>query len=629
MKLKNTLLLLLFAGALFAFIKFYESKQLSTREAQERAGKVVTFDRDKVNAISIKNTETKIELRKDERGNWRLVEPVKDRADSMMINQLFTSAESVRHDATLGDGKKGAEKDQLKEFGLTNSETKVKFTGSEKPVELLFGKDSAVEGKVYVKLEGSNTAYVIGKDLKEQISRKADEFRDRRLTDLNAAQINKVVLKTAAGEIEAEKKDQHWSLTKPLKARGDDSKINDLISQAATAHIETFVADASNAGTYGLQEPRATVSLYSEGIETPTMLQLGANPKDDKDKEKTYAKLSTRDAVLLLPKSIESLLEAKPNDLRDKSLVRVAADIVDRITIEGADKSRIVLARSGESWVRKAGDKDEEINVSAARRVLDEAIAQQVASFVADVATDLPKYGLDQPQVTLTLSSYASENTAETKAGEKPVVKVLFGKIENGAVYAKLEEEPFIVSVPQTILETLMTDPLQWQPLEIYKGKADDITAVEVTKEGQPPLSFEREKDKAWKLAKGDGTPNQVNVQSLVNTLATLRAVRWIGATKPETGLEKPATVVSFKTAGNTTGRITFGATTPDDLTFASADGLNGTFAVSRPDVSAFQLPLIDKPAPAPAPATPPGGPASSSPAPALRAPSNPPVPPQ
>ena len=60
------------------------------------------------------------------------------------------------------------------------------------------------------------------------------------------------------------------------------------------------------------------------------------------------------------------------------------------------------------------------------------------------------------------------------------------------------------------------------------KGKADDITAVEVTKEGQPPLSFEREKDKAWKLAKGmDAEPDQR--ASLVNTLATLRAVQWIG----------------------------------------------------------------------------------------------------
>ena len=42
---------------------------------------------------------------------------------------------------------------------------------------------------------------------------------------------------------------------------------------------------------------------------------------------------------------------------------------------------------------------------------------KSLPNFVADVATELPKYGLDQPQLKVTLSSFASENTAETKAG--------------------------------------------------------------------------------------------------------------------------------------------------------------------------------------------------------------------
>ena len=33
----------------------------------------------------------------------------------------------------VGDEKKGADKDQLKEYGLSNSEIKVRFTGKEKP----------------------------------------------------------------------------------------------------------------------------------------------------------------------------------------------------------------------------------------------------------------------------------------------------------------------------------------------------------------------------------------------------------------------------------------------------------------------------------------------------------------
>ena len=610
MKLKNTVLMLVLALAGFAYIYFVDQHRSSTKDIAEEGNRVVKFERDKITAISIKNTEVKIELKKDDKGQWQITEPVKDRADSQTIQQLFTEAEALKYVDKIDNDGKGASKDQLKDFGLSDPVTKVRFTGGDKPVELLFGKDTASEGKGYAKLENSNAVYVIANALKTQLAKKADDFRDRNLTNIATTQVTKATLKTAAGEIEFQKnKDSHWSLTKPLKARGDDSKIRDLIAQAANARVESFAADAANLSTYGLQEPRGTLALFSEGSEQPAVLQIGTNPADSK--EKTYARLSTRDAVVVVPKSIESLLATKPNDLRDKSLLRVEADIVDRIHIEGAGREKVVIARSGESWVRKADGKDVPINVAAATRLLTELGSAKVAGFVADVAADLAKYGLDQPAVRLTLSSYASENTAETKAGEKPIVTVLFGKAENGIIYAKLDDEPFIVAVQPELLESVLTDPLQWQSLEIYQQKPEEITAVEVTREGQPTVSIERDKEKGWKLAKGDGSVNQTSANSLVNTLAGLRAVRWVGAVKPEHGLEKPTLTVTFKIAGSTGGKLTLGTVTAGEMWHATAEGRTGTFEVARPDKSAFELPLVDKPA-APAPAA--GGASAATP---------------
>ena len=602
MKLKNTLALAAAAAVIFGFIWFVEKDLPTSQRAAENAGRVVQFDRDKISAITIRNTGTTIELRKTKEGAWLMEKPLKDRADALAVAQLFTAAEALKSEA-LASGEKGATKDQLKEFGLASSETRVIFSGGAKPVELLFGKDAAVEGRLYVRLESSNVVHVIGTDLKSQVTKKADDFRDRNLTDLATTQVSKVALKTAAGEIELAKKDGHWSLAKPLKARGDDQKIGDLIAQAATAQVSSFAADAANLTAYGLQEPRGTVTLFTEGREQPAVLQIGA--ATGKEKDRIYVQLSTRDAVCVVPKTLETLLDTKPNDLRDKQLVRVEADIVDRISIEGAGREKIVLARSGESWVRKVGGEGQAINAGAATRLLNELQRQQVAGFVADVATDLPKYGLDQPPVKVTLSSYASENTAETTAGERPIVSVLFGKTDGDKVYAKLDDEPFVVSVPAAFLDFAMTDPLQWQELAVYHHKADEIASVEIVREGQPPLSLERAKDKNWALTKGDGKVNQTNMQSLVNTLATLRAIRWMGATKPEHGLGKPALSVTFKTSGQTGGKLTVGAATAEALHYATAEGLAGTFAISHPDFTAFELPLIDKPTAAPAPAPP------------------------
>ena len=81
--------------------------------------------------------------------------------------------------------------------------------------------------------------------------------------------------------------------------------------------------------------------------------------------------------------------------------------------------------------------------------------------------------------------------------------------------------------------------------------------------------------------------------------------MRWLGAVKPEHGLDKPVLRVSFKTTGNSGGALAVGTPTANGLHAATADGVTGCFAISHPDFTAFELPVIDKPAATPAPATP------------------------
>jgi hypothetical protein len=608
MKIKHTIILLVLALGMAAYVQFVDKKIPTTKEAQEKKGRLFDFDRDKITAIAIKTPENKIELKKTGQ-DWRVEIPVKDRADSTTVTTLLTSVELLRSESTMNNDGKGVTKEQLKEYGITDSQTKVTLTVDGKPVELVFGKDTTIENRVYAQIEGTKTVEVVSTTLRNDISKKPDEFRDKKLSDLTLAQITKAVIKTQAGEIETERKDNHWSLIRPLKARGDEAKIGDVVSQAISARVDSFVADTSKLAEYGLDQPRGTITLSVEGQQQPQVLSIGGSPKDEKDKEKVYAKLSSRDAVVLVPKSVANLLETKPNDLRDKKLAQFNNDLVDRITIEPAGKDKLVFARDGEkNWVRKT-DKDVAINAAIVSRLLDELGAATVSNFEADVATELPKYGLDQPAVKVTLSAFSSENTAETKAGEKPIIAVLFGKIEGDNVYAKNDDEPFVLATPKTLLDAIPTEAVQLQPLEIFKHKADDIVSFEVTREGQPTLAIERDKEKNWKLAKGDDKLNTINVQSLVNTLSSLRAVRWVGATTPEHGFDKPVATVSFKTASNTDGKLTLGRENPDKMRFAKADGFNGTFLISNPDFEAFVTGLMEK---EPAPGTAPTGTAPS-----------------
>ena len=150
--------------------------------------------------------------------------------------------------------------------------------------------------------------------------------------------------------------------------------------------------------------------------------------------------------------------------------MRVQTDMVDRITLEAPGREKIVLGRSGEEWVRKVDKQpDQPVNGGAANKLLSDLTTMKVTRFVADVAGDLKQYGLDAPVATVTLSSYSSEGTPETKPGDRPLAKLMLGKFEGDAGYAKLDDEPFIVAIPASLLEGVWTDPLQWQELKIQE----------------------------------------------------------------------------------------------------------------------------------------------------------------
>ena len=621
MKLRNTFLLLIVFLGLFAYIRFYDSKKLSTDELREKKGRVVEVNRDTLDAVTIRNSEGTIELKKAPDGTWRIDSPVKDKADTLAISSLFTSLESLRMDR-VPEGKGGSE--ALKEFGIAKGDLSIK-AGGKNPFELLIGKETAIEGKVYMRIEGKDATYVAGKDLRDQASKGLKEWRDRKLSDLTATQINKLVVKTAKGEVEAEKKSNHWSLVRPFKGRADDQKLTDLVSNATTLRIEDFLSDTKDLGAFGLNEPRATVTFHAEGVKEPVVLQIGNAKALEKPAEKSdgkkdappagpthvYVKLSSRDGVFTVPVAIESLIDTAPNDLRDQNLMRVQADIVDRITIEAPGREKIVLGRKGEEWVRK-GEKQNEtpVNGGAANKLLSDLTTMKTARFVADMANDLKQFGLDMPQATVTLSSYSTEGTPETKPGEHPLAKLMLGKFEGDAGYAKLDDEPFIVAVPISIMEGIWTDPLQWQELKIEDVKREDIVALEITRTGQPMFAFQHDKDKGWKLAKGDGAVNQNAMESLVNTLANLQAVRWAGATAAaEQGLDKPNLAIHFTLADKKTGKLTIGGPNKDEMWHATIDGKTGTFLLSKPDFDALNGALIETPKPATPenPATPAG----------------------
>ena len=632
MNWKPTLVLLVIAAALYAFFNFYENKRPGTRELDQNAAVVFAYDRNQVDGLVITDHDAKIDLHRGEENHWKMLAPVADRADGPLIEEVMTDLESMRKVDTIAADT--ISKTKLADYGLQTPREKLAVTDHKgKTTEFLFGNETAIEGKVYLQVTGGGDVFVVNDDLKKLLQKDVNSWRDHRLTNLVATDVNKLVVKNPAGEIELQRDADHWKLIKPLAARADDTKVNDLVSQVATLNIKSFVADdKADAASYGLAEPRGTVTLYTAKDPKGTELMIGGSPADlakatptpapsaspaatpsptpdAKLADTVYARMPARQSIYAVPNSIDAFVTLKPNDLRDHHLVRLNPDTVDRIKITPADGAAFTLGRKDKVWTMVSGaTPNQPVDAAEPDRVMQSLSNATVTDFVTDSASDLAKYGLDKPALQVAFISFASENRAESNAGEKPLATVSFGKTENGNVYAKVEDEPFVVSVPQTLVADVPSDPLAWQPLSIFQADPDKVTSLEIKANGRPDLALTRPEKGTWAVAnKAAGDLNTSKAQSVANVLARLRAVRWVGAVKPEYGLDVPVETLTFSTSGDpkTTGRLLLGKAMPEGMHFARVDGKPGAFLISQPDYEVLTGPLVPLPTPPPVPPVP------------------------
>jgi hypothetical protein len=224
----------------------------------------------------------------------------------------------------------------------------------------------------------------------------------------------------------------------------------------------------------------------------------------------------------------------------------------------------------------------------------------EAVNFVADLTTDLGQYGLSDPQLRVRLSSFATENTAESKSGENPIVTLLFGKVEGESGYVKLEDEPFIVAAEKVLLESLPTetyDLLPTAPPEaVLEFKSTDAVGVELSVKDAPVVRLNKT-DGVWKPSAGDAKADEAAVEALLTRAAGLRAGRRTGQHAPlSASLANPALTLKISTESNgalTHHMLKVGAPLKDGTFPATIDGKEGVFILSAEEGAALQKKLL------------------------------------
>ncbi len=443
----GTILLLVLALAAAAFLWLVEPRWKSTREEEASRGTVLRLDPAAIRGIRVVAGNDGFELTRKENGWWIGPKP-RDLASVEEVAKLLNAATSLEvSDHIRAEDLRGSR--ALDDYGLETPRSQIDFVGDGQAT-LYFGKDAAADGRIYVRRADSRDVYVVSDELQRLAFRNAQEFRERRLTNLAPDDIEKFTIKRAGGEITLEHGAHGWEIARPFRARADDAAVEKLLKELLGLKILDFVADESDdLSAYGLGEPRAEWIFQVENEARPIALRVGADVNRTGDKA-LLAQLTARDSVYHLPESAWSLAQTSPDDLRDRHLVALNLDTVDAIRVSDGAKN-LTLQRSGEAWQADGRT----VPADAVKRLADALSGARVNSYLPLTSENLHQTGLDQPQAEIHFDAWLSENTPEETSGRHPIATLTVGRRDGEKLYVRVGENPEICVVPASLLEAM------------------------------------------------------------------------------------------------------------------------------------------------------------------------------
>ena len=382
----------------------------------------------------------------------------------------------------------------------------------------------------------------------------ADEKKQEKVfADVQPDKIEQVTVKATSGEqTTLQKQGAAWQVTQPATVPADEAEISGITTNLASLQVQRVVDDqATDFKQYGLDPARIDVAFKAGGKEH--RLLLGQKTPTGAD---VYAKLPGAPRVFLVSSYLETTFNKTPFDLRDKTILKIDRDKVDRVELQTPGRT-VAIAKQGADW-RITSPSDARADFGAVEGIIGRLNTSPMKSIVAPEAKDLKEYGLDAPVATVRVSSGSSQAglAIGKSAGE-------------GAVYAKDLSRPMIFTVDSALADELKKPAEEFRVKDLFDARAFNTTRVEATRAGQT-VAFEKDKD-AWKQVTPAAKPaDTAKVDALLTALAATRATGF-EEKAAATGLETPELTIAVKFDENKQEKVTFAR--KDGQAFARREG--------------------------------------------------------
>jgi hypothetical protein len=384
---------------------------------------------------------------------------------------------------------------------------------------------------------GAYIYFVTGKKSGEDTGPKKEKV----FATVEPDKIEELKIKSESGDVTSLKKvSGTWQIVAPVSAPAAESEIIGLTSALGQMEIVRVIDEnPTDLKDYGLANPRIEVEFKSgEGKPSGRILVGDKTPTG----ASLYAKRNEEKRVFLVADFQDSSLNKSTFNLRDKTLIKIARDKVDGVEVDVSGKP-IQFAKDGSDW-KITKPIAARADFSSVEGLVGKIETAQMKSIVTEQASpaDLKTYGLDKPDVTVTINE-----------GSARAVVEVGGKAAEDAVYARdASKGSVVVTLDKSVADDLKKSADDYRRKDVFEFRAFNATRVEFTR-GSQTITLERVKGQgnnaqdSWRrVGPNPADADKSKVESLLAGLADMRATSFTDATA-KTGLDKPAMTVLVK----------------------------------------------------------------------------------
>ncbi len=386
--------------------------------------------------------------------------------------------------------------------------------------------------------------------------------------------------------------DGKWRLVSPIEAAANQETITELVKQVQFAVGRNYIEEPKSLSDYGLELPKARITVYSGVGSEPQTLYFGSleavdakQPGADKTIKGIYAKNAARPAVFVIDANIGELLPKTPDAFRDRRLMTHAATDLRSIHYKTIETDVELDNHPDRGWYMVGGEATPE-NQQAVSNFVTFLKVVEGRGFPGDPQ---PQFGLDKPCIEITLNFTNGEPPAAIRVGAPvPDTEQYYATQDNGVVTLLNAVE----------VAALTKKPFDFTDRALLRYPKVDVTNFELTFEGAK-FVFERVRGQ-WRVKepanRSISSPSDVAALVAVLSTATAAAIE-SEATPPDLapfGLDKPIAVISVATVKHEGGEdihgpLTIGNTTPDD------SQLRYAVSTMRPGLYRIQQSIVDE----------------------------------